>query len=195
MKIFKKTKPKLKIVLLRAACPALEKAINLKLQQNPNLFANYGDYANPFNYEMDIGKDWSTLSFIAVKENADVNNLEADDLLVFCGVSIKRPHCSVVGQVGLISFCDDINVVLETVSLIKDRLNTVYGVDNIGFTAVEGETTYRLFNLVMSSQELTDKYFKGWIGRYIGYKTNNSCSQSGKLRNLHLFEILKINNI
>ena len=188
--MFKSKKPSFKIVLLRDDCPALEGAANLKLQKTPDFFKNYGDYGNPLNEKISIHKNWNGLSFVAINQDADVNSFKAEDILVYCSVSIKRPHSSIVEQIGLMSFCDDINLVLEVVSKITDRLNQVYGINNIGFTAVEGETTYRLFNLVYTSEKLTKKYFKNWVGRYVGYKTNQSFSQKGELRNLHLFEIL-----
>ena len=188
--MFKSKKPNFKIILLRDDCAALEGAVNLKLQKTPDFFKNYGDYGNLLNEKISIHKSWNGLSFIAIKEGADINSFKAEDILVYCSVSIKRPHSSIVEQIGLMSFCDDINLVLEVVSKITDRLNQVYGINNIGFTAVEGETTYRLFNLVYTSEKLTKKYFKNWVGRYVGYKTNQSFSQKGELRNLHFFEIL-----
>lgn len=188
--MFKSKKTSFKIVLLRDDCPALEGAVNLKLQKTPDFFKNYGDYGNPLNEKINIHKNWHGLSFVAIKQDADVNFFKAEDILVYCSASIKRPHSSIVEQISLISFCDDINLVLEIVSKVTERLNQVYGINNIGFTAVEGETTHRLFNLVCNSEQLTKKYFKNWVGRYVGYKTNHSFSQKGELRNLHIFEIL-----
>lgn len=189
-KLNKKNNP-IKIILLRADCPALEGAVNLELQRTPNFFENYGDTGNPLNDPIHIYKDWHGLSFIAVKDSCEVNNLKPEDILIYLSASIKRPHSTIVNQISLFSFCDDLNIVLQSVSEIAKRLNEVYGINNIGFTAVEGETTHRLFNLVIKDQKLSDKYFKGWIGRHVGYKTNHSFSQKGQLKNLHIFEILK----
>ena len=184
----KKNAP-LQIVLLRDACPALEQAINTKLIQKPDFFANYNSAGGAINHKISIYNDWNGLTFLALKKQADVNNFTKDDILVYFSAGIARPQNTVVDSVGIISFCDNIYTVLEAVSIIASRLHSVYGINYISFSANEQETTHRLFHLVRNSGELAVKYFYDWLGREVGYLTQAAVNQKGEVVNKYIFEL------
>ena len=182
---------KFKIVLLRdKQCSSLEKAVNLKLQKVPNFFENYSEFGNPMNMPIFIHTDWNGLTYLAIKEKADVNNFDADDVLCYFNLSVKRPANS-VEQIGLISFCDDMKLVCEFSGKVLDLIYDNYSIKTINFSGMEDEITHRLFLMVMSNPNLSDKYFSNWVGRYIGYKTGQSINQKNVAKNIHLMEILR----
>ena len=184
-----KKKESLQIILLRGACPALEQAINAKLVQKPDFFANYNSGGGAINHTISIYNDWNGLTFLALKKQADVNNFTKDDILLYFSAGIARPQNTVVDSVGIISFCDNIYTVLEAVSIIASRLHSVYGINYIGFSAKEQETTHRLFHLVRNSSELAVKYFYDWLGREVGYLTQATVNQKGEVVNKYIFEL------
>lgn len=184
-----KKKESPQIILLRGACPALEQAINAKLVQKPDFFANYNSGGGAINRKISIYNDWNGLTFLALKKQADVNNFTKDDILVYFSAGIARPQNTVVDSVGLISFCADIYTVLEAVSIIASRLHSVYGINYISFSANEQETTHRLFHLVRNSSELAVKYFYDWLGREVGYLTQAAVNQKGEVVNKYIFEL------
>jgi hypothetical protein len=182
---------KFKIVLLRnKQCLSLEKAVNIKLQEFPNFFENYSESGAPVNGELFIGTDWNTLTYLAIKEKADVNDFRPEDILAYFNLSVKKP-AQTIEQLSLISFCKDINLICEISGKILDLLYDIYSIKTICFCGMEGEITHRLFELVMSNQKLSDKYFSNWSGRYIGYRTNQAVNQKNITKNVHLFEILR----
>lgn len=185
----KKKKESPQIILLRGACPALEQAINAKLVQKPDFFANYNSCGGAINHAISIYTDWNGLTFLALKKQADINNFTKDDILVYFSAGIARPQNTVVDSVSIISFCDNMNTVLEAASIITSRLHSVYGINYIGFSANEKETTHRLFHLVCNSSELSAKFFYDWIGREVGYLTQGIVNQRGEVVNKYIFEL------
>lgn len=181
-----------KIVLLRGDCPQLEQALNLKLLNQPCFLKNFSSNNNLSNSKLQIGNDWETITFIAIKDSSNFNDLKPEDILLYVNFYISRPH-NIISELELISFCDNMNRVCHISGKILDRLHDVYGIEIVSFTAKEGATIQKMFNLVTNSQELTNKYFNNWQGRYVGYRTLGFVDQAGKKHNKHIFEVLRKN--
>ena len=182
---------KFKIVLLRnKQCPSLEKAVNIKLQEFPNFFENYSETNAVINEELFIYTNYYGLTYLAIKEKADVNDFKPEDIMAYFSLSIKKP-AQLIEQIAMVSFCNNMELVCEIAGKILDQIYDLYSINGGCFFGMEGEITHRLFELVMSNQKLSEKYFSNWVGRYIGYRTGLAINQKNVRKNLHLFEVLR----
>ena len=187
---------KYKKLLLKDNSSALEIAIQEKLIKNPKFLENFYITGCASNSKIKISSDWNCLDYLIIKDKADISNLKSSDILIYASFSVDRPTTN-ISQISLISFCNNIDLVIKIAGEMCDLLYDVYNSNIIIFSAKEGATTYKLFNKVLNSNELSKKYFNNWVGRYVGYKTDSCIGQNGKLHNLHYFEIIRkdyINN-
>lgn len=187
-KISSKEENQFKVVFLRESSPVLEKAINKKIGENPRFLDNFSQYGGPCNATFEIANNWNGLSFLAVKKDSNIEDLKTDDVLLYAKISVDRPQ-NIGSEIVLISFTKNINLTLSILSKILDIVHNIYGISVIHFSCKEGATIHKLFDMITSSQNLTDKYFKKWIGRFVGSITNGLVSQDNTTHNKLIFEI------